>query len=68
MQPDQKAKETGESEKTVDMLGFLLKYNAEVYDDLKDNGGFREKDPFHKPDVTTIDLPEEEGSVFCGGW
>lgn len=46
--------------KTVEMLGYLLSYNANIYDDLKENGGFREKSPFHNPDVSSIALPEDE--------
>ena len=43
----------------VDMLSYLLKYNAEVYDDLAANGGFRENIPFHSPEVTNIEVEEE---------
>ena len=46
--------------KTVEMLGYLLSYNANIYDDLKENGGFRETSPFHNPDVSTITLPDDE--------
>ena len=49
-----------EDSKTVEMLGYLLSYNANIYDDLKENGGFRETSPFHNPDVTSIEVPEYE--------
>ena len=48
-----------EDKDTVDMLSYLLKYNADVYDDLAANGGFRENVPFHSPEVSNIDIPEE---------
>ena len=48
-----------EDRDTVNMLSYLLKYNADVYDDLVKNGGFRENEPFHAPEVTNIEVPEE---------
>ena len=48
-----------EEKDKVDMLSYLLKYNAEVYDDLAANGGFRENIPFHSPEVTNIEVEEE---------
>ncbi len=48
-----------EEQDQVDMLSYLLKYNAEVYDDLAANGGFRENIPFHSPEVTNIEVEEE---------
>ncbi len=48
-----------EDRDTVNMLSYLLKYNADVYDDLAKNGGFRENEPFHAPEVTNIEVPEE---------
>ena len=48
-----------EDRNAVNMLSYLLKYNADVYDDLAKNGGFRENEPFHAPEVTNIEVPEE---------
>ena len=48
-----------EEKDKVDMLSYLLKYNADVYDDLAANGGFRDNIPFHSPEVTNIEMEEE---------
>lgn len=49
-----------EVEEKADMLSYLLKYNADIYGDLKENGGFREDLPFHDPEVSNIEMPVEE--------
>ena len=42
-----------------EMLSYLLKYNADIYGELKENGGFREEVPFEDPVVANIEIPEE---------
>lgn len=42
-----------------EMLSYLLKYNADIYGELKENGGFREEVSFHDPEVDNIEIPEE---------
>lgn len=42
-----------------EMLSYLLKYNADIYGELKENGGFREEVSFEDPVVTNIEIPEE---------
>ena len=37
-----------------EMLSYLLKYNADIYGELKENGGFREEVPFEDPVVKAI--------------
>ncbi len=49
-----------DAQEKAEMLSYLLKYNADIYGDLKENGGFREDVPFHDPEVTNIEMPEEE--------